>query len=72
MDRIEIVGAALVGSYLGWVVVTALRRGTIRYRGRIHSRVEAPKDYWPVVAWFGVLGLICLAYAAVRAMEVLH
>ena len=25
MDRIEVIGAALVGLYLGWVVITALR-----------------------------------------------
>lgn len=69
MDRIEVAGAALVGIYLGWVVLSALRTGAIRYRTRVHQRAEEPRTYWLTVGWFGVLALVALAFAALRGGE---
>ena len=71
MERLEVLVAALVGIYLGWVVVAALRSGTIRYRSRTHTRTAEPKAYWMVVGWFGLLALIALAYAMIAGPKVL-
>ena len=67
MDRLEIVVATLVGLYFTWVVVSALRAGTIRYRVRQHSRATEPKTYWLTVAWFGLLALSGIGYALMSA-----
>lgn len=67
MDLLEVVVATLVGLYFTWVVVTALRAGTIRYRARQHSRATEPKTYWLTVAWFGLLALFGLGYAVLSA-----
>ena len=67
MDRIEVVVAMLVGLYFTWVVVAALRAGTIRYRARHHSRATDPRTYWLTVAWFGLLALFGLGYALLSA-----
>lgn len=61
---LQIAVALLIGLYLGWVVVSALRTGVFRYRGRRHLRAEEPKTFWFGVAWFGVLALVALGYAA--------
>lgn len=67
MERFEVVGAALTGLYCGWVVFTALRNGTIRYRTRTHARAAEPKTYWLTVGWFGLLALIGLGFALLQA-----
>jgi len=70
MDRIEVVGAGLVGIYLVSVVVAALRSGAIRYRTRVHARGAEPKTYWMTVGWFGGLALLALSFAVLRGREV--
>ena len=72
MDRLEVVGAALVGLYLGGVVVVALRRGAIRYRTRVHQRTAEPKTYWATVTWFAALALLSLGFAVVRGVELFN
>ncbi|HET7043156.1 MAG TPA: hypothetical protein VFI13_14145 [Gemmatimonadales bacterium] len=66
-ERIEVIGAALVGLYLGWVVLGGLRSGAVRYRTRTHRKEDEPKSYWLVIGWFGILALLALAWAATRA-----
>lgn len=72
MDIIEVVGAALVSLYLTWVVITALRRGAIRYRTRVHQRTAEPKTYWATVTWFAALALMSLGFAVVRGVELFN
>ena len=69
MERIEPIVAALAGLYCTWVVLTALRGGTIRYRTRIHARTTEPKTYWLVVGWFSLLALIGLTVALLQGKE---
>lgn len=59
----RIVVSGLVGLYLAYVVIDALRTGTYRYRGRTHPRATDGKVFWLGVSWFAFLAILTLGYA---------
>ncbi|HWA40083.1 MAG TPA: hypothetical protein VG712_00635 [Gemmatimonadales bacterium] len=62
--------SGLVGLYLGYISLRALRTGVYRYKGRSHDRSAEPKTFWMGVIWSGLLALVALGYALMQALTV--